>query len=305
MLGVDVGGTKVAVAALDGLDVARGRATVLTSSSALLDGLEETAREVIAQSAEPMAVGVGVPSQIEYDTGKVETSVNIPPARVSLREELGRRSVCPCSSTATRTWRLSQRRACSAATSSSSLTLGTGVGGGVVTGGRIFRGANGLGAELATSRSCPTARPAPETARTAAAPRGLPSGPGARTRRHRARPRQAGQPARGGARQGRSRRRARARHRRRGGRPDAVLLLGRFARMLGVAIAGYVNVFQPERIVIGGGLCAPPISSSTGRSRRPRPRPAGPLPPGSDIARSGRPGRRRHRRGTARRTRDP
>ncbi len=38
------------------------------------------------------------------------------------------------------------------------------------------------------------------------------------------------------------------------GDPDALLLFERFARMLGVAIAGYVNVFEPERVVIGGGL---------------------------------------------------
>ena len=44
VLGVDVGGTKVAVAALRGLEVvARAeRPTVLTSSSALLDGLERS-----------------------------------------------------------------------------------------------------------------------------------------------------------------------------------------------------------------------------------------------------------------------
>jgi glucokinase len=38
------------------------------------------------------------------------------------------------------------------------------------------------------------------------------------------------------------------------GNPDAMLVFERFARMLGVAIAGYVNVFEPERVVIGGGL---------------------------------------------------
>ena len=38
------------------------------------------------------------------------------------------------------------------------------------------------------------------------------------------------------------------------GDPDALLIFERFARMLGMGIAGYVNVFQPERLVIGGGL---------------------------------------------------
>ena len=38
------------------------------------------------------------------------------------------------------------------------------------------------------------------------------------------------------------------------GDPDALLVFERFGRMLGVGIAGYVNVFQPERLLIGGGL---------------------------------------------------
>ena len=38
-----------------------------------------------------------------------------------------------------------------------------------------------------------------------------------------------------------------------GGGGDAIAAVI-VARMLGVAIAGYVNVFQPERVVIGGGL---------------------------------------------------
>ena len=163
VLGVDVGGTKVAVAALDGLDVVARveRPTVLTSSSALLDGLEKTAREVIAQSAEPMAVGVGVPSQIEYDTGRVETSVNIPLTGVPLREELGRRFGVPVF--------VDNDANCAALAEAHivgcdellMLTLGTGVGGGVVTGGRIFRGANGLGAELGHFTVKPDGPPCP------------------------------------------------------------------------------------------------------------------------------------------------
>jgi glucokinase len=36
--------------------------------------------------------------------------------------------------------------------------------------------------------------------------------------------------------------------------PDAVLLMENFARMLGIGIASYVNIFEPERLAIGGGL---------------------------------------------------
>ena len=35
---------------------------------------------------------------------------------------------------------------------------------------------------------------------------------------------------------------------------DALRVFDHFARMLGVAIGGYVNVFEPEYVVIGGGL---------------------------------------------------
>src|ERR671915_1214233 len=38
------------------------------------------------------------------------------------------------------------------------------------------------------------------------------------------------------------------------GDPDALFIFDNFARMLGVAIAGYVNVFEPDRLAIGGGL---------------------------------------------------
>ena len=41
------------------------------------------------------------------------------------------------------------------------------------------------------------------------------------------------------------------------GDPDAGLLFDRFGRMLGVAIAGYVNVFEPEHVVIGGACRVP------------------------------------------------
>jgi glucokinase len=39
-----------------------------------------------------------------------------------------------------------------------------------------------------------------------------------------------------------------------GGDPDAVRLLQRLGNRLGVGIAGIVNTFEPERVVIGGGL---------------------------------------------------
>ncbi|HEX6654276.1 MAG TPA: ROK family protein, partial [Thermoleophilaceae bacterium] len=153
VLGVDVGGTKVAVAAVaavEGVTATRTREhpTVTVSADALLDGVEHVVRDVIADAGQPDAIGVGVPSQIEFETGTVETSVNIPLTGVPLREELGRRFGVPVY--------VDNDANCAALAEAHMvgvrnlvmLTLGTGVGGGVVIDGMTFRGAHGLGAEL-------------------------------------------------------------------------------------------------------------------------------------------------------------
>jgi glucokinase len=256
VLGVDVGGTKVAVAALRDGEVA-GRAerpTVLESSSALLDGLEATAREVIAQHGRPAAIGVGVPSQIVYATGTVETSVNIPLAGVGLREELGRRFGAPVfvdNDANVAAFAEARMLGCDELVM---LTLGTGVGGGVVTAGRIFRGAHGLGAELGHFTLSPDGPPCPGNCPNSGCVESYCSGQALErdaTELAQDKPdsRLAGALGSDGRVSGRELVLAAEQ-----GDPDAVLIFERFARMLGLAIAGYVNVFEPERVVIGGGL---------------------------------------------------
>lgn len=256
VLGVDVGGTKIAVGAVRGA-AAHNRVehpTELSSTSALLDGLEATVREVISTAGSPEAIGVGVPSQIEYSTGTVETSVNIPLTGVSLRSELGRRFGVPvfvdndanCAALAE-----AQLVPCDNVVM---LTLGTGVGGGVIVGGRIFRGAHGLGAELghfsvnADGPHCPGNCPNSGCLEAYCSGQALERDatelaedkPGSRLSH-----------AIGGDGKVSGRELVTAAEE---GDPDALLIFDRFGRMLGVGIAGYVNVFQPELLVIGGGL---------------------------------------------------
>jgi glucokinase len=256
---VDVGGTKVAVAAVVG-----GRAehldqapTVLDSPEALLDGLEATARRVIEVAGPPVAVGVGVPSQIEYATGTVESSVNIPLTGVPLREELSRRFQVPVY--------VDNDANCAALAEAQlvddppagvllMLTLGTGVGGGVVIGGQIFRGAHGMGAELGHFTVDPDGPPCPGNCPGRGCLEAYCSG--------QALERDATEFARdmpGSALSGALDERGRVSGHAlvaaaREGDADALRVFDRFARMLGVAVAGYVNVFEPEYIVIGGGL---------------------------------------------------
>ncbi len=256
VLGVDVGGTKVAVAAVEGASATHvaQHATVTDNTDALLDGVEHVVREVIAEAGQPEAIGVGVPSQIEFATGTVETSVNIPLTGVPLRAELGHRFGLPVF--------VDNDANCAALAEAHivgarhlvMLTLGTGVGGGVVIDGLTFRGAHGLGAELghiavnSDGPPCPGNCPNRGCLESYCSGQALERdaselavdkpdsylasrlGPDGKVSGHEL---VAAAEARD---------------------PDAVLLMENFARMLGIGIANYVNIFEPERLAIGGGL---------------------------------------------------
>jgi glucokinase len=258
-LGVDVGGTKVAVGAVS---AAKAHAVVehpteLSSSESLLDGVEAGVKEIVEEVGTPEAIGVGVPSQIDFATGTVVTSVNIPLTGVPLREELGRRFGVPvvvdndanCAALAE-----AQLVPGGPARHLVMLTLGTGVGGGVVIDGEIFRGASGLGAELghfaieANGPLCPGNCPNRGCLEAFCSGTALerdatevgqdrPDTPLGRVYAEHGRV--TGRDAVAAAEAG-------DRH--------AQRLFERLGTSLGVGIAGYVNVFEPEHVVIGGGL---------------------------------------------------
>jgi glucokinase len=261
VLGIDVGGTKVAVAAVqDGaIRHAVEHPTALASPEALLDGIETAVREAAAVAGEPQAIGVGVPSQIEFASGTVLASVNIPLAGVPLRHELGTRLGAPVY--------VDNDANCAALAEAQlvpdppaghlvMLTLGTGVGGGVIIAGRIYRGATGLGAELGhvvvdggSDDDQPEGKfPRPGSLEWLCSGRGLER---EATRRALAEPE--GGLGRLHAEKGRvSGRDAVALAQ--GGDEGARRLFDWHGRWLGRGIAGVVNTFEPQYVVIGGGL---------------------------------------------------
>jgi glucokinase len=256
VLGVDVGGTKVAVAAVEGVTAAHAaqHPTVTVSADALLDGVEHAVRDVIAAAGQPEAIGVGVPSQIDYATGTVESSVNIPLTGVPLREELGRRFGVPVF--------VDNDANCAALAEAHivgdrhlvMLTLGTGVGGGVVIDGLTFRGAHGLGAELGHMTINPDGPPCPGNCPNRGCLEAYCSGQALERDATELAKDKPDSPLSGrigpdGRVSGRELVSAAD-----DGDPDALLLMDNFARMLGVGIATYVNVFEPERLALGGGL---------------------------------------------------
>ena len=256
VLGVDVGGTKVAVAAVEGASATHvaQHATVTDNTDALLDGVEHVVRKVIAEAGQPDAVGVGVPSQIDFATGTVETSVNIPLTGVPLRAELGHRFGLPVF--------VDNDANCAALAEAHivgarhlvMITLGTGVGGGVVIDGLTFRGAHGLGAELGHIAVNPDGPPCPGNCPNRGCLESYCSGQALErdaTELAVDKPDSylASRLGPDGKVSGRELvAAAEARD------PDAVLLMENFARMLGIGIANYVNIFEPERLAIGGGL---------------------------------------------------
>jgi glucokinase len=150
-IGVDVGGTKVAVAVFDGdrLSEPETHPTDTSSAAALLDQLTEA---ISAVADDATAVGVGIPSVVEWETGRVRSSVNIPLTDVPLRQVLSQRvglpvfvdndaTVAALAEAHDEYGRLVTRHLVM-------FTIGTGVGGGIVIDGRIYRGATGAAPEL-------------------------------------------------------------------------------------------------------------------------------------------------------------
>lgn len=287
VLGIDVGGTKVAAAVVDGVEVRQRieRPTEKASETALLDLIAAIAREVAdAAGVEPRAAGVGVPSQVDAASGTALASVNIPLAGVPLRAELGNRLGVSIS--------VDNDANCAAlgeaqlvpdppADELVMLTLGTGVGGGIVIDGQIFRGATGVGAELGhmvvdgrAIDEVPAATTVDGRA-TDDAPvedMGIASGatggrfprPGSlewhcsgrgleREATRCAREHPDSMLGRLYAEQGRVSGRDAVAAARDGDR-HATSVLERYGRWLGIGIATVANVFEPQRIVVGGGI---------------------------------------------------
>jgi glucokinase len=150
-IGVDVGGTKMAVAALsDGELSHRGiQPTEAADGDALIAEICTLVESVRGDDAR--AVGVGVPSVVDFEAGRIRASVNVPLADVPLRDILAERLELPV---------FVDNDANVAALAEAChngevvvanlvmLTVGTGVGGGIVADGRLYRGASGAAAEL-------------------------------------------------------------------------------------------------------------------------------------------------------------
>lgn len=243
VVGIDLGGTKVAAAVLrDGhLGEPVVQPTVLSSGDALIAQLVEVVR-LARGGAELEAVGVGVPSVIEFATGRIVSSVNIPLADVPLRQVLGQALGVPVfvdnDATVAALAEAHDESLALVARNLVMLTIGTGVGGGIVLDGRIFRGSTGGAGEIGhTLVSVPADVPEPTRFPQPGSLESVASG--------HALDRLAA-PALGAefvaaARSGEARAQSGVRA---------------WARAVGLGVANAINTFDPEEVVIGGGAAA-------------------------------------------------
>jgi glucokinase len=150
-VGIDVGGTKIAVATLQAGELSESALhhTELSNQEALVAQLIDVIEE--ARTPDTRAVGIGVPSLIEFATGRIRSSVNIPLKDLPLRELLTERAGLPvyvdndasCAALAE-----AFRDGHMAVPHLVMFTVGTGVGGGLVLNGRLYRGATGAASEI-------------------------------------------------------------------------------------------------------------------------------------------------------------
>ncbi len=144
MIGVDVGGTKILAGLLDRSGTVERsivHPTPKGTEDALLDGIVEAVRQLLDPRVR--AVGFGVPSQVDQRTGTLGRSVNIPLADVPFRSLMAERLGVPvavdndANVAAFAEWGHGAARGTQ---TMAMLTLGSGVGGGLVLGGKLFHG---------------------------------------------------------------------------------------------------------------------------------------------------------------------
>ena len=154
VIGIDAGGTKLLGGVVDDALVVRHRVHRLwrgADRQETLDIVIEAVEEVRAAAPDVEAVGFGIPALIDRGRGASVHSVHLPLAGVPFRDLMSERLGLPVyvdndvNAAVVAEQRYGAARGASHVVM---LTLGTGIGGGLVLDGRVYRGSTGVGAEL-------------------------------------------------------------------------------------------------------------------------------------------------------------
>src|SRR5215211_3399622 len=151
-IALDLGGTKLLSGVVDDEGAVEKRvvgATDTSSEEAVLAQVEDAVEGLMDDGIG--AIGIGIPSTIDQRRGEAIDSVNIPLSDVPLRDRLADRFGLPAAiENDANAAALAEHRygAGRGSRHMIMLTLGTGVGGGLILDGRLYRGAIGAAGEL-------------------------------------------------------------------------------------------------------------------------------------------------------------
>jgi glucokinase len=159
-IGIDLGGTNIAAAIVNNDFKIVKKMSVPTGkereSGLIMDDMAELCRNVCREAgidfSEIEAIGIASPGVANHTDGVVEYSCNLPFRKFPICAELGKRlgldNIHVENDANAAAWGEAVAGAAKGSNSSVMITLGTGVGGGVIIDGKVFSGSNYAGTEL-------------------------------------------------------------------------------------------------------------------------------------------------------------
>ncbi|HEX2149860.1 MAG TPA: ROK family protein [Actinomycetota bacterium] len=256
-LGVDIGGTKILGAVVDEEGTILSKTRVPTDRAEGVDALPEAVDMFLADAEKPIeAIGLAVAGFVEYPSGRIAFAPNLSFSNPDIGEDLSREYGLPVvveNDANAAAWAENRFGAGRGSLNMLMVTVGTGIGGGIVADGRLYRGSRGFGAEFG---HMPVSLDGPQCACGSrgcleAVASGTALGRMARERAPEHLDSEVVRLANGkvqditGAMVGKA---ADIRD------PFAVELLWDLGTLLGVGLAGIAKALDPELIVVGGGV---------------------------------------------------
>jgi glucokinase len=153
-IGVDLGGTKMAVGVVDSeqhIHYEGKESSIGLSEDKLVEDLGRELEEAIQARPDVVSAGLGIPATIDHDRGVAIQAVNLEISDVPLRDLMRERIGLPVFIDNDANVAALAEHLFGAGRGAQNvvmLTIGTGIGGGLVLGGEIYRGSTGGAAEL-------------------------------------------------------------------------------------------------------------------------------------------------------------
>lgn len=263
-IGIDLGGTNIVAGVVDDsyriIGSSKCKTMLPRPASDIIEDMARISREAAAAAGLTMddiaSVGVGSPGTCNADTGMVEYSNNLRFENVPLRDTLGNllgKTIYIDNDANAAAFGEALAGAARGAQSCVCITLGTGVGGGIIIDGRIYGGFNFAGAELghtvivADGEPCTCGRDgcwesyASATALVRQTRQAMEANPGSIMWKLSGGPDNV---------DGRT-----AFDAMRAGDESGKKVVDRYIRYIACGLVNVINIFQPEVLCIGGGIC--------------------------------------------------